>query len=167
MSSLNKVMLIGNLGRDPDVRNTQDGKKIINMSIATSQRWRDKHSGEKVEKTEWHRVTIFNEHIADVAEKYLRKGSKCYIEGELQTRKWTDEKDGIERYTTEIILGNFSGKLVLLGGKDDEPAAASEGRATPRKGYNPQSKEAEAAKAGGDAAAKAKAQKDFDDDIPF
>lgn len=116
--SLNRVMLIGNLGKDPDVRHTQDGRPIVNLSIATSESWKDKASGERKEKTEWHRVTIFNEGIAKVAEQYLKKGSTVYIEGQLQTRKYTD-KDGIEKYTTEIVLQNYGGTLTMIGGKPE------------------------------------------------
>ena len=125
MASLNKATIIGNLGRDPEVRHTQDGKPIVSLSVATSESWRDKSSGERKEKSEWHRVVIFNEGLAKVAEQYLKKGSTVYIEGQLQTRKWTD-KDGVERYSTEIVLQNFRGELVMLGGRpesDPEKAA--------------------------------------------
>ena len=115
--SVNKVILIGNLGKDPDVRRTTSGDPIVNLSIATSESWRDKASGERKEKTEWHRVVIFNKNLADVAEKYLRKGSKVYVEGQLQTRKWTD-KDGAERYSTEVVLQNFRGELTMLDGRN-------------------------------------------------
>lgn len=118
MASLNKVMLIGNLGKDPEVRHTQDGKAIVNLTLATSESWKDKATGEKKEKTEWHRVVIFNDGLAKVAEAYLKKGSTVYLEGQLQTRKWTD-KDGVEKYSTEIVLQNFKGEMVLLGGKDN------------------------------------------------
>ena len=118
MASLNKVMLIGNLGKDPEVRHTQDGKAIVNLTVATSESWKDKATGEKKEKTEWHRVVIFNDGLAKVAEAYLKKGSTVYLEGQLQTRKWTD-KDGVEKYSTEIVLQNFRGEMVLLGGKDN------------------------------------------------
>lgn len=117
MASLNKVMLIGNLGKDPEVRHTQDGKAIVNLSVATAETWKDKNTGEKKEKTEWHRVVIFNDGLAKVAEAYLKKGSTVYLEGQLQTRKWTD-KDGVEKYSTEIVLQNFRGEMVLLGSKD-------------------------------------------------
>ncbi len=116
--SLNKVMLIGNLGRDPEVRRTNAGDPIVNLNIATSESWRDKGSGERKERTEWHRVVIFNENLAKVAEQYLRKGSKIYLEGQLQTRKWTD-KDGAEKYTTEIVLQRFRGELVMLDGRGE------------------------------------------------
>src|SRR5579885_1247069 len=104
--SVNKVILVGNLGRDPEVRSTQDGRKIVNLSIATSENWKDKNSGERREKTEWHRVVIFNENLGRVAEQYLKKGSKVYIEGQLQTRKYTDQA-GVEKYSTEVVLQNF------------------------------------------------------------
>ncbi|AOX20615.1 single-stranded DNA-binding protein [Kozakia baliensis] len=111
--SVNKVILVGNLGRDPETRNSQSGSKIVNMTIATSETWNDRNSGEKRERTEWHRVVIFNDRLADVAERFLRKGRKVYIEGQLQTRKWTDQS-GQERYTTEIVLDRFRGELVLI-----------------------------------------------------
>lgn len=133
--SLNKVSLIGNVGRDPEIRSTGNGARIANLSIATSETWRDKASGEKKEKTEWHRITIFNEKLVEVVERYIKKGAKLYIEGALQTRKWTD-KDGSDRYTTEVVLQNFRGELVMLGGGeqggDDEalaPRAATSGGA--------------------------------------
>lgn len=110
--SMNKVILVGNLGRDPEVRNTNAGQKIANLSVATSDTWRDK-SGERQEKTEWHRVVVFNSNLADFAERYLRKGSKVYVEGSLQTRKFTDQS-GQEKYTTEVVLGNFRGELIVL-----------------------------------------------------
>lgn len=117
--SLNRVMLIGNLGRDPEIRTTQDGTKVANLSIATSESWRDKNSGERKEKSEWHRVVVFNERLVEVAEKYLRKGAKVYLEGQLQTRKWTDQ-GGTEKYTTEVVLQKFRGEITLLGGKPDD-----------------------------------------------
>ena len=114
--SVNKVILVGNLGKDPEVRRMTSGDPVVNLSIATSETWRDKASGEKKEKTEWHRVVIFNKNLADVAEKYLKKGAKVYIEGQLQTRKWTD-KDGAEKYSTEVVLQNFRGELTMLDGR--------------------------------------------------
>ena len=116
--SVNKVIIMGNLGRDPEVRYTQGNQKIVHLAIATSERWRDKQSGEQREKTEWHRVVIFNENLADVAERYLSKGRTVYIEGQLQTRKWQDQS-GVEKYTTEIVLQRFRGELVLVGSRDD------------------------------------------------
>jgi len=114
--SVNKVILVGNLGKDPEVRRMQSGDAVVNLSLATSETWRDKSSGERKEKTEWHRVVIFNKNLAEVAEKYLRKGSKVYVEGSLQTRKWTD-KDGQEKYSTEVVLQNFRGELTMLDTK--------------------------------------------------
>ena len=111
--SVNKVILVGNLGRDPEVRFSQDGKKIVNMSLATSESWNDRATGDRREKTEWHRIVIFNDRLADVAEKYLKKGSKIYVEGQLQTRKWTDNA-GVEKYSTEVVLQNFRGELTML-----------------------------------------------------
>lgn len=116
--SVNKVILVGNLGRDPEVRFMNDGGKVVQLSIATSESWRDKQSGERREKTEWHRVVIFNENLANIAEQYCRKGTSVYVEGQLQTRKWTDQS-GQERYTTEIVLQRFRGELTLLGSRND------------------------------------------------
>jgi single-strand DNA-binding protein len=115
--SVNKVILVGNLGKDPEVRRMTSGDPVVNLSIATSESWRDKASGERKEKTEWHRVVIFNKNLAEVAEKYLRKGAKVYVEGQLQTRKWTD-KDGAEKYSTEVVLQNFRGELTMLDGRN-------------------------------------------------
>jgi single-strand DNA-binding protein len=122
--SVNKVIIIGNLGKDPEIRRTQDGKPIANLTVATSETWRDKNSGERKEKTEWHRVVIFSEPLCKVAEQYLKKGAKVYIEGALQTRKWTDQA-GVEKYSTEIVLQGFGGTLTMLdskggGSADDE-----------------------------------------------
>ena len=133
--SINKVILVGNLGRDPEVRFSQDGNKIINMSIATSENWTDRNSGERREKTEWHRVVIFNDRRAEVAEKFLSKGSKVYLEGQLQTRKWTGN-DGVEKYTTEVVLNRFRGELTMLdsrsgGGGGDYGGGGEPDYATP------------------------------------
>ena len=114
--SVNKVILIGNLGADPEVRRTQDGRPIANLSVATSETWRDKGTGERKEKTEWHRVVIFSEGLAKVAEQYLKKGAKVYIEGQLQTRKWTDQS-GVEKYSTEVVLQGFNSNLTMLDGR--------------------------------------------------
>lgn len=114
--SVNKVILVGNLGRDPEVRNFQNGGKVVSFSVATSETWNDKASGEKKEKTQWHRVAIFNEKLGDIAERYLRKGSTVYLEGSLESRKFTD-KDGAEREITEVVLARFRGELTLLGGR--------------------------------------------------
>jgi single-strand DNA-binding protein len=116
--SVNKVILVGNLGRDPEIRSTQDGLRIANLSLATSESWRDKNSGERKEKTEWHRVVIFNENLVKVAEQYLKKGSKIYVEGALQTRKYTDQS-GAEKYSTEIVLQRFRGELTMLDGRGE------------------------------------------------
>ena len=130
--SVNKVILVGNLGRDPETRQTQDGRPIVNMSVATSENWKDRQTGERRERTEWHRVVIFNERLAEFAQNYLQKGRKVYVEGQLQTRKWTDQS-GQEKYTTEVVLGRFRGELTMLdsradggGGRDygGEPAGA-------------------------------------------
>jgi single-strand DNA-binding protein len=115
--SVNKVILVGNLGRDPEIRSTQNGSRVANLRVATSETWRDRESGERRERTEWHSVVIFNERLLEVAEKYLKKGQKVYLEGELQTRKWTD-KDGQEKYTTEVVLQRYRGELVMLSGRD-------------------------------------------------
>ena len=151
--SVNKVILVGNLGRDPEVRSTQDGTKVANLSLATSENWKDKNSGERRERTEWHRVVIFNERLAEVAEKYLRKGSKVYIEGQLQTRKWTDQS-GTEKYTTEVVLQRFRGELTMLDGRGGAPADAGEGGAEPAMG-------------GGGRSGGGGGGGDLDDDIPF
>ncbi|MBM3504110.1 MAG: single-stranded DNA-binding protein [Alphaproteobacteria bacterium] len=156
--SVNKVILVGNLGRDPEVRSTQDGREIVNLSVATSESWRDKGSGERKERTEWHRVVIFNENLVRVAKDYLQKGRKVYLEGQLQTRKWTDQS-GQEKYTTEVVLGRFRGDLQLLDGRGggagggevgmrDEPAMVEAG---PSSGGR---------RGGGGA-------NDLDDEIPF
>jgi single-strand DNA-binding protein len=114
--SVNKVILVGNLGKDPEIRRTQDGRPIANLSVATSETWRDRATGERKEKTEWHRVVIFNEGLAKVAEQYLKKGAKVYVEGQLQTRKWTDQS-GVEKYSTEVVLQGFNSTLTMLDGK--------------------------------------------------
>jgi single-strand DNA-binding protein len=116
--SVNKVILVGNLGRDPESRSFQNGGKVVNLRIATSENWKDRASGERREKTEWHSVAIFNENLGRIAEQYLRKGSKVYIEGQLQTRKWQDQQ-GVERYTTEIVIQNYNGQLTLLDGRNE------------------------------------------------
>src|SRR3954465_4303615 len=126
--SVNKVILVGNLGKDPEVRRMTSGEPVVNLSLATSESWRDKASGERKEKTEWHRVVIFNKNLADVAEKYLKKGSKVYVEGQLQTRKWTD-KDGQEKYSTEVVLQNFRGELTMLDGRGGEGGGGGGGGA--------------------------------------
>lgn len=157
--SVNRVTLVGQLGRDPEVRTTNDGGKIVQLSIATSERWKDK-SGEKKERTEWHRVVIFNDKIADVAERYLRKGSSVYIEGALQTRKWQDQS-GVEKYSTEVVLQKFRGELVLLGGREQGTGQDSGYEApTPRPG-------AAAARPAPSKPRPASIADDLDDEIPF
>lgn len=151
--SINKVILIGNLGRDPEVRMAQDGMKIVQLSVATSESWKDKSSGERKEKTEWHRVVIFNERIADVAERYLKKGSKVYLEGALQTRKWMDQNTNTEKYTTEVVISRFRGELTLLDGRSSGEGA-SEFEGMPSAG-------SEGLKSAGSL------KDDFDDEIPF
>ena len=117
--SVNKVTLVGNLGRDPEIRAMQNGDKIVQISIATSDRWKDKSTGEQRERTEWHRVVIFNEALGKIAEQYLKKGSTVYLEGQLQTRKWTDQQSGQEKYTTEVVLQRYRGELTLLGSRSE------------------------------------------------
>lgn len=124
--SVNKVILVGNLGADPDVKRTQDGRPIVNLSVATSENWRDKNSGERREKTEWHRVVIFSEGLCRVAENYLKKGSKVYLEGALQTRKWQDQ-NGQDRYSTEVVLQGYSSTLTMLDGRGDNQGAGYAG----------------------------------------
>ena len=158
--SVNKVILVGNLGRDPEVRQTQDGTKIVHLAVATSERWRDRNSGESRERTEWHRVVIFNENLARIAEQYLKKGSKVYIEGSLQTRKWEDQQ-GQERYTTEVVLQGFNGQLTMLDGRQRDGAGDADqgggdfGRSGPFTGGG---------KGGGKGAS---FDKELDDEIPF
>jgi len=124
--SINKVILVGNLGRDPEIRTLNSGDRVANLNIATSETWRDKASGERKEKTEWHRVVIFNDNLVKVAENYLKKGSKVYLEGSLQTRKWTDQA-GAEKYSTEIVLQKFRGELTMLDGRGEGGGASSFG----------------------------------------
>jgi len=159
VGSVNKVILIGNLGRDPEIRSMQSGDKVCNLSVATSERWKDRNSGEMQEKTEWHRVVVFDQKLAEVAEKYLKKGGKVFLEGQLQTRKWTDNS-GVEKYTTEVVLQRFRGELVMLdsrGGGDGGGGGYDSG---PTDYGNPQP--AMAAGGGGMSGAD-----DLDDEIPF
>lgn len=136
--SVNKVILVGNLGADPEIRRTQDGRPIANLSVATSENWKDKNTGERREKTEWHRVVVFNEGLCRVIEQYLKKGSKIYLEGQLQTRKWQDQS-GQDRYTTEVVLQGFNSSLVMLDGRSDNQMAGGQfggpqGSSTPMSG---------------------------------
>lgn len=153
VGSINKVILVGNIGADPRVNTTQSGSKVVTLSVATSDSWKDKLSGERKERTEWHRVVVFNTQLADVAEKYLRKGSKVYIEGQLQTRKWEDA-NGQEKYTTEVVLQNFSSTLVMLDGRGDNAGGSSDVF----------SSSSSSASSGWDTPSSAP---DLDDDIPF
>jgi len=165
--SVNKVILVGNLGKDPEVRTTQDGTKIVNLTLATSETWNDRQTGERKERTEWHRVVIFNDRIGDVAERYLRKGRKVFVEGALQTRKWTDQS-GQERYSTEVVISRFRGELVLLDSARSEEAGTGEGG-----GYRaerapaPRAAVAEAPRSGSAASWDAPKGGDLDDEIPF
>lgn len=163
--SVNKVILVGNLGRDPEVRYTQSNQKIVHLAIATSERWRDKASGEQRERTEWHRVVIFNEHLADIAERYLSKGRSVYLEGQLQTSKWTDQS-GIEKYTTEIVLQRFRGELVLLGGGGDQVQRSDRGSFGGSDDYGGSSARPAAA-GSGSGGGRGPSNDDLDDDIPF
>lgn len=129
--SVNKVIIVGNVGKDPEIRNTQAGGKIANLTVATSETWNDKASGERKERTEWHRVACMNDNISGVIERFVKKGSKVYIEGSLQTRKWTDQQ-GVERYTTEVMIGRFNGQLVLLDGRQQSAGSDEPQRAAPR-----------------------------------
>ena len=160
--SVNKVILVGNLGRDPEIRSTQDGLRIANLSVATSESWRDKASGERKEKTEWHRVVVFNERLVEVIEKYVKKGAKVYLEGALQTRKWTDNS-GQERYTTEVVLQRYRGELTMLdsrgGGGGD---TSSYGEEAPAEEYS-----AAGAGRGGGRSERRPPVQDLDDEIPF
>ena len=159
--SVNKVILLGNLGNDPEVRSLSDGSPVVNLSLATNRRWTDRASGERRERTEWHRIVIFDEKLAEVAQNYLRKGSKIYLEGELQTRKWTDAA-GVERYSTEVVLSRFRSQLTMLDSRADSEALAAGGPAPG--GPAPDGPAADGPAAGGPAAGGAA---DLDDDIPF
>ena len=178
--SVNKVILVGNLGRDPEVRRLGSGEPVVNLRIATSETWRDKQSGERKERTEWHSVVIFNENLAKVAEQYLKKGSKVYIEGQLQTRKWQDQQ-GVEKYTTEIVLQRFRGELTILdsrgqGGSDEygegggssfedrSSGGGSFGRQSPMGGSGGGSRQP-AMSGGGSGGSRSSSH--LDDDIPF
>ena len=155
MASVNRATILGNLGKDPEIRNTNSGMKIVNLTVATFETWNDKASGERKEQTEWHRVVIMNDRLADVAERFLRKGSKVYLEGKIQTRKWTDQS-GQDRYSTEIVLGRFGAELVLLDKRD-------EGAPTPNAASRPASPAARPSAQPGSAAV----YDDLDDQIPF
>jgi single-strand DNA-binding protein len=163
--SVNKVILIGNLGKDPEIRRTQDGRPIANLNVATSESWRDKATGERKEKTEWHRVVIFNEGLCKVAEQYLKKGAKVYIEGQLQTRKWTDQA-GVEKYSTEVVLQGFNSTLTMLDGRSGGGGGsfAGEDSGGDFGSPGPSSAPRRAVAAGGGGGGR---NGDMDDDIPF
>jgi single-strand DNA-binding protein len=161
--SVNKVILVGNLGRDPEVKAMQDGRSLVNMSVATSETWRDRTSGERKERTEWHRVVIFNDKLAEVAQKYLKKGAKVYLEGQLTTRKWTDQS-GQERYTTEVVVPRFGGTLTMLDGRSGggDGAGMGGGADEDMAGAPPSG-----GGGGGRPAARSSSKAELDDDIPF
>ncbi|MBR0729685.1 single-stranded DNA-binding protein [Bradyrhizobium japonicum] len=163
--SVNKVILVGNLGKDPEIRRTQDGRPIANLSIATSETWRDKNSGERKEKTEWHRVVIFNEGLCKVAEQYLKKGAKVYIEGALQTRKWTDQS-GVEKYSTEVVLQGFNSTLTMLDGRGGGGGGGSFGD-EPGGDFGSSGPVSSAPRRAVAAAGGGGRNSDMDDDIPF
>ena len=159
--SVNKVILVGNLGRDPEVRHTQDGSPIVTLNLATSENWKDRQSGERKERTEWHRVVIFNENLCKVAEQFLKKGAKVYIEGSLQTRKWTDQ-NGQEKYSTEVVLQRYRGELTMLDGKGEGGG-----------GYGPSESDYDQTSGqgggfgGGKSGGRAPVDAELDDEIPF
>lgn len=175
--SVNKVIIVGNLGRDPEVRSFQNGGKVVNLRIATSETWRDKSSGERKERTEWHSVAIFNENIAKVAEQYLKKGSKVYVEGQLETRKWQDQS-GQDRYTTEVVIRPYRGELTLLDGRDGGGGGGAGGGDYGGGGYDDYQGggasggggggyQGGGARSGGGGGAPAGGRSDMDDEIPF
>jgi single-strand DNA-binding protein len=166
--SVNKVILIGNLGRDPEARTMQSGGKVVSFSIATSESWNDKMSGERKEKTQWHRIAIFNERLGEVAEKYLKKGAKVYVEGQLESRKYTD-KDGVEREVTEVVLQRFRGELTMLDGRGGEGAGGFGGEGGGYAPRAPAARPAAARPAGGGGAPswEPSGGGDLDDEIPF
>ena len=167
--SVNKVIIVGNLGRDPEVRSFANGGKVVNFSVATSETWRDKASGERKERTEWHRISVLNENLAKIAEQYLKKGSKVYIEGQLETRKWTDQS-GAEKFSTEVVLRPYRGELTLLDSRDGSGGGGSSGGYEDRGGYDEMGGGAAGGYVAGGAAggyAAAGARADMDDEIPF
>ncbi|MCF8486322.1 MAG: single-stranded DNA-binding protein [Rhodobacteraceae bacterium] len=171
--SVNKVIIVGNLGRDPEVRSFPNGGKVVNLRIATSENWRDKASGERKERTEWHSVAIFNEALGKIAEQYLRKGSTVYIEGQLETRKWQDQS-GADRYTTEVVLRQYRGELTLLGGRDGGGSGGGGGGYDDRGGYDDQQGGGSSggysgggSSGGGSRAPSGGGRSDIDDEIPF
>jgi single-strand DNA-binding protein len=178
MAGVNKVIIVGNLGRDPEVRSFPNGGRVVNLRLATSETWRDKASGERKERTEWHSVAIFNEALGKIAEQYLRKGSTVYVEGQLETRKWQDQS-GADRYTTEVVLRPFRGELTLLGGRDGGGAGGGGGGYEDRGGYDDQgggygggsgggaARGGSGGGFGGGAGGGGGGRSDMDDEIPF
>ena len=164
--SVNKVILIGNLGRDPEIKQMPSGGSIANLSIATSESWRDKNSGERKEKTEWHRVVVFSEGLVRIVEQYLKKGSKVYIEGQLETRKWQD-KDGNDRYTTDVVLRNFNSSMVLLDSREGAGSGARSGGGDWDRDEAPRGNFGGGAARGGGASRPGAFDSDLDDDVPF
>jgi single-strand DNA-binding protein len=164
--SVNKVILVGNLGKDPEIRTLSSGDRVANLTLATSESWRDKASGEKKEKTEWHRVVIFNDNLVKVAESYLKKGSTVYIEGSLQTRKWTDNS-GVEKYSTEVVLQKFRGELTMLGGRNDSAGGDRDYGDGGYAGGGGASSGGGGFQRGGGSAPKETFPADLDDEIPF
>ena len=160
--SVNKVILVGNLGKDPEVRTMNNGGEVVSFSVATSENWNDKASGERKEKTEWHNVVIFNENLGRIAKQYLRKGSSVYVEGQLQTRKWTDQ-NGNDRYTTEVVLQRFRGELTLLGGREGGGSGGGSSNWGEDRGSNPFGGGGSSRAASGGSAF----DSDLDDDVPF
>ncbi len=158
--SVNKVILVGNLGRDPEIRSMQTGSRVANLSLATGESWKDKNTGERREKTEWHRVVIFNEGLVGVCERFLKKGSKVYIEGQIETRKWTDQQ-GVEKYTTEVVLRPYRGELTMLDGRSDSGSMGGGGQQ-----FGGQQSGGQVS-GGGQAAAAAPTMDEFEDEIPF
>jgi len=155
--SVNKVILVGNLGRDPEIRSLNSGERVANLSLATSETWRDKATGERKEKTEWHRVVVFNDNIVKVCENYLKKGSTVYVEGQLQTRKWTDQQ-GVEKYSTEVVIQKFKGELTMLGGRGDGGGASRGGDDDYSSGFST---------GGANKPSGPRESYDLNDDIPF
>ncbi len=164
--SVNKVILVGNLGKDPEIRRTQDGRPIANLRVATTETWRDKASGERREKTEWHSVVIFNENLCKIAEQYLKKGAKVYIEGSLQTRKWQGQ-DGQDKYSTEVVLQNFNGTLTMLDARGGGGGASAGMHEDDQSGYSAPTNGDGSRRGGKPPPAKGGFDKKIDDEIPF
>lgn len=165
-ASVNKVTIVGNLGRDPEVRSFQNGGKVVNFSVATSETWNDKQSGERKEKTEWHNVVVRADHATKYAEQYLKKGSKVYVEGKLETRKWTDQQ-GVEKYTTEVIIGPFNGVLLGLDGRQDGEGSGSGGGGRGDRGQSRNDRGGDSGRRASGGAGGGQHDPDLDDEIPF